>query len=109
MSVLSHSHFGDSNIILFIVALVKISLNKMDNYESAAPKGEGKAATGRQPPPLKTLEDMLYNNKITEKKKEINRTQSIADTERLWTEIDTDMKWVLPESRSIRRRLGKSE
>jgi len=25
----------------------------MDNYESAAPKGEGKAATGRQPPPLK--------------------------------------------------------
>ena len=35
-----------------------LSLNKMENSESAAPKGEGKAATGRQPPPLKTLEDI---------------------------------------------------
>jgi hypothetical protein len=31
----------------------------MDNYESAAPKGEGKAATGRQPPPSPTTSPAL--------------------------------------------------
>jgi hypothetical protein len=32
---------------------------------------------------LKTLEDMLHN-RITQKKKQIHKTQSIEDTERLW-------------------------
>jgi hypothetical protein len=39
---------------------------------------------------LKTLEDMLHN-RITEKKKEIYKNQSIADTETLWTQIDKDI------------------
>jgi len=30
-------------------------------------------------------------NRITQKKQEIHKTQNIADTERLWTEIDTDI------------------
>jgi hypothetical protein len=51
---------------------------------------------------LKTLEDMLHN-RITEKKKQIHKTQSIEDTERLWTEIDT-LRWVLSQSLSVRRR-----
>ena len=38
---------------------------------------------------LKTLKDTLHNNKITQKKEDIHKSQSIADTERLWTDIDT--------------------
>ena len=53
---------------------------------------------------LKTLEDMLHNNRITEKKKEIYKNQSIADTETLWTQIGT-LQWILSESLSIRTRL----
>jgi hypothetical protein len=52
---------------------------------------------------LKTLEDILHN-RITEKKKEIYKNQSIADNERLWTQIGT-LQWVLSESLSIRTRL----
>ena len=33
-------------------------------------------------PPLETLEDLLHN-RITQKKKEMHKTQHIADTERL--------------------------
>jgi hypothetical protein len=52
-------------------------------------------------PPLKTLEDMLYN-RILQKKQEIHKNQSMVNTERLWTEIQT-LQWVLSESLSIRR------
>jgi hypothetical protein len=54
------------------------------NNESANEKE--KAASAR-PPLLKILEDMLHN-RITQKKKQIHKTQNIADTDRLWTEID---------------------
>ena len=47
-------------------------------------------------PPLETLEDMLHN-RILQKKQEIHKTQSMVDTERLWTEIET-LRWVLAES-----------
>jgi hypothetical protein len=49
-------------------------------------------------PLLKTLKDMLHN-RILHKKKEIHKTQSRANTKRLWTEIDTDiMMYTIPES-----------
>ena len=53
--------------------------------------------------PLETLEDMLHN-RILQKKQEIHKTQSMVDTERLWTEIET-LRWVLSQSLSISRRL----
>jgi hypothetical protein len=46
----------------------------------------------------------MLRNRITQKKKEIHKTQSIADTERLWTEIDADIAMVPSQSLSIRRR-----
>ena len=49
------------------------------------------------------LEEMLYN-RMTQKKKEIQITQSITDTERLWTQIET-LQWVLAQSLIIRRQL----
>ena len=55
-------------------------------------------------PPLETLEDILHN-RILQKKQKIQKTQSIADTDRIWTEIET-LRWVLSESLSIRRQLG---
>ena len=54
-------------------------------------------------PPLKKLEDILHN-RILQKKQEIHKTQSMVDTERLWTEIKT-LRWVLSQSLSISRRL----
>ena len=54
-------------------------------------------------PPLETLEDLLHN-RILDKKQEIHKTQSMVDTERLWTEIET-LRWVLSQSLSISRRL----
>ena len=79
----------------------------MDNYESAAPKGEGKAATGRQPPPLKTLEDISCIIDSPKRKKERHKTtQSIEDTERLWTEIDSGIAMLLPRSLSVRRQFA---
>jgi hypothetical protein len=41
---------------------------------------------------LKNTRRHLHNNRITQKKKETHKTtQDIADTERLWTQIDTDI------------------
>jgi hypothetical protein len=55
--------------------------------------------------PLRLLEDILHN-RIMQKKDEIHKTtQSIADTDRIWTEIET-LRWVLSQSLSIRKRLG---
>jgi hypothetical protein len=34
---------------------------------------------------------MLHNNRITQKKKEIHNTQNRGNTNRIWTEIDTDI------------------
>ena len=70
----------------------------MNNY-SEEREGEDKAAV-RQ---LKTLEDMLHN-RIAKKKVETHKYHEIAETEKLWTEIET-LHWVLLESLSIRRRL----
>ena len=47
------------------------------NNESAS---EEKEATGRPPPPLKTLEDIL-NNRLKQKKAEMYKTYKIADRE----------------------------
>ena len=58
-------------------------------------------------PPLETLEDMLHN-RILEKKHKIHKQQSMVDTEKLWTEIET-LRWVLGESLILRRRFGESE
>jgi hypothetical protein len=41
-------------------------------------------------------------------KEEIHKTQNIAETEKIWTEIET-LQWVLLESGSIRRQLGEKE
>jgi hypothetical protein len=63
--------------------LVGLSVNKI-NDESANGKERVASLTA---PPLKTLEDILHN-RIIQKKQKIHKTQSIADTERLWTQID---------------------
>jgi hypothetical protein len=53
---------------------------------------------------LKILEGMLHNNRITQKKKEVHKIQSIAQTERLWAEIETDIAMdTVAESLNIRR------
>jgi CRISPR/Cas system-associated protein Cas10 (large subunit of type III CRISPR-Cas system) len=75
----------------------------MDGNNESANKKE-RASSSPTDPPLKIIEDMLHY-KILQKKREIPKTQSIADTERLWTQIET-LQWVLSESRSIR---GKQE
>ena len=71
----------------------------MNGNESSNEKERSASPTAD--PPLKILEDMLYN-RVTQKKEEIHKTQDRADTERLWTEIQT-LRWVLSQSLSIRR------
>jgi hypothetical protein len=69
------------------------------NGDESANEERAAAATA---PPLKIIEDMLHN-KILQKKKEVHKTtQSIAETERLWTQIET-LQWVLSQSLSIRK------
>ena len=75
----------------------------MNNYSKEEREGEDKAAV-RQ---LKTLEDMLHN-RIAKKKVETHKYHEIAETEKIWTEIET-LQWVLLESGSIRRQLGEKE
>ena len=71
----------------------------MNNY-SKEREGEDKPAAT---PLLKTLEDMLHD-RIAKKKVETHKYHEIAETEKIWTEIET-LHWVLSESLSIRRRL----
>ena len=52
-------------------------------------------------PLLRLLEDILYN-RIKQKKQEMHRTHNRADTDHLWTEIET-LQWILAQSLSIRR------
>jgi hypothetical protein len=52
--------------------------------------------------PLRLLEDILYN-RIKQKKQEMHRTQNRADTDHVWTEIET-LQWILSQSLNIRRR-----
>jgi hypothetical protein len=47
-------------------------------------------------PLLRLLEDILYN-RIKQKKQEMHRTHNRADTDRVWTEIET-LQWVLSQS-----------
>jgi hypothetical protein len=91
-------------------------MNNNNNNESAKEKVRASSpsrATTTSAPPLPSLleilEDML-RNRISQKKKEIHKTQrsSIADTEKLWTQIET-LRWVLSQSLNIRRRFGESE
>lgn len=53
-------------------------------------------------PLLRLLEDILYN-RIKQKKQEMHRTHNRADTDHVWTEIET-LQWILAQSLSIRRR-----
>jgi hypothetical protein len=79
----------------------------MNGDNESANKKERAASSSSSPaaPSLKIIEDMLHS-KILHKKQEIHKTtQSIADTERLWTQIET-LQWVLSQSLSIRRQLG---
>lgn len=57
-------------------------------------------------PLLRLLEDILYN-RIKQKKQEMHRTHNRADTDRVWTEIET-LQWVLSES-YIRRQIEHNE
>ena len=77
-----------------------------NNESSKAKEDKTPAASPLQPSPLlKILEDMLHN-RITQKKKEIHKTtRSIADIDRVWSEIET-LRWVLAQSLSIRKRIG---
>ena len=47
-------------------------------------------------PLLRLLEDILYN-RIKQKKQDMHRTHNRADTDRVWTEIET-LQWVLSQS-----------
>jgi len=76
------------------------------NNESANEKE--RAISPLSPPLLKILEDMLHTG-IIQKKGDIHKTtQSIVDTDRIWTEIDTDiaMDSIAHTSSSIRRQLA---
>ena len=53
-------------------------------------------------PLLKIIEDMLHDI-IDKKKVNTRKRHEIAETEKIWTEIET-LQWVLLESLSIRRR-----
>jgi hypothetical protein len=78
----------------------------------ASSSSSSSSSSSLRPSPslLEILEDML-RNRIMQKKQDIHKTQSsIADTERLWTEIET-LRWILSQSLSIsssskRRQLG---
>jgi hypothetical protein len=75
----------------------------MNSNNESSNKKE-RASSSPTDPLLKIIEDMLHN-KILQKKREIHKTtQSIADTERLWTQIET-LQWILSQSLSIRRLL----
>ena len=75
-----------------------------NNNELSAAEEDKTPTESPLPPPLKILEDMLHN-RIIQKKEEIHKTtQNIADTDRIWTEIET-LRWVLSQSLSISRRL----
>ena len=50
----------------------------------------------------------MLHNRIAKKKIETLKYHEIAETEKIWTEIET-LQWVLLESRSIRRQLGEKE
>ena len=51
----------------------------------------------------------MLHNRIAKKKIETRKhNNEIAETEKIWTEIET-LQWVLLESRSIRRQLGEKE
>jgi hypothetical protein len=84
-----------------------MTVNKMNdnnNEPSAAEQDKTPAESPLAPPQLKILEDMLHN-RIIQKKEEIHKTtQNIADTDRIWIEIET-LRWVLSQSLSISRRL----
>ena len=78
-----------------------------DSKERGKGEGEDKTFTGAalpspQTPLLKALEDMLHN-RIAKKKIETHKHHEIAETEKIWTEIET-LQWVLSEIRSTRRR-----
>ena len=73
-----------------------------DSKEEGEDKGKAPSAL------LKSLEDMLHD-RIAKKKIETRKhNNEIAETEKIWTEIET-LQWVLSESRSIRRRLEGQE
>ncbi len=75
-----------------------------NNNEPSAAEQDKTPTESPLPSPLKLLEDMLHI-RIIQKKEEIHKTtQNIADTDRLWTEIET-LRWVLSQSHSISRRL----
>jgi hypothetical protein len=75
-----------------------------NNNEPSAAEQDKTPTESPLPSPLKILEDMLHI-RIIQKKEEIHKTtQNIADTDRLWTEIET-LRWVLSQSHSISRRL----
>jgi len=62
-----------------------VSINMNDDDSMLPPTGPEAEEV-----PLRLLEDMLHN-RILQKKEEIHKTQDIADHERLWTEMDTDI------------------
>jgi hypothetical protein len=83
-----------------------MTVNKMNdnNNEPSAAEEDKTPTESPLPPLLKILEDMLHN-RIIQKKEEIHKTtQNIADTDRIWTEIEA-LRWVLSQSLSISRRL----
>jgi hypothetical protein len=62
-----------------------------NNESSVAEEDKTPIASSLRPSTIsKIIEDMMHN-RITHTKKEIYKIQSIAQTERLWTEIDTDI------------------
>jgi len=58
----------------------------MNDNESA---NEKERAASPAALPLKIIEEMLYSG-FTQKKEKIHKTKNIAETDRIWTEIDTD-------------------
>jgi hypothetical protein len=61
-----------------------------NNNESSAVEEDKTQAASPLLSTLKILEDMLHS-RIIQKKQEIHKTQNIAETDRILTEIDTDI------------------
>ena len=55
----------------------------------------------QQSDPLRLLKDILYN-RIKQKKQEMHRTHNRADTDSLWTDIET-LQWVLAQILTLLR------
>ena len=47
----------------------------------------------------------MQNTRIIQKKQDIHKTQNIADTDKIWTEVQQTLQWVLSQILNFRGRI----